>query len=139
MEQVERLTKFGSAKTETQSYQPNWMNRPDHSRNQTNGNRIPKGNCFACGQPGHYKNACPKIKKAQNNQKNEQQETSQSRVRRLVVSKGGGWLIPGVVEGVEVEMGWWMSPWWKAGSKQPSSFRQTQTGPINRLRIIYLI
>ena len=102
-EQVENLTKLGLAKAERQSYQPIWMNRPDRSRNQSNGNRIPKGNCFACGQPGHYKNACPKIRKTQNNQKNEQQETSSSRARRLVVSKGG-WLVPGVVEGVEVEM-----------------------------------
>ena len=79
------------------------MNRPDRTRNQNNGNRIPKGNYIGCGQPGHYKNACPKTKKTQNNHKNEQQETSSSRARRLVVSKGG-WLVPGVVEGVEVEM-----------------------------------
>ena len=102
-EQAESLTKLGLAKTERQLYQPNWVNRSDWSRNQNNGNRIPKGNCFGCGQPGHYKNACPKIKKAQNNQKNEQQETSSSRARRLVVSKGG-WLVPGAVKGFEVEM-----------------------------------
>ena len=66
-EQVENLTKLGLAKAERQSYQSNWMNRPDRSRNQNNGNRIPKGNCFGCGQPGHYNNACPKIKKTQNN------------------------------------------------------------------------
>ena len=48
-EQVESLTKIGLAKT--QSYQPNWMNRPDRSRNQNNGNSIPTGNCFGCGMP----------------------------------------------------------------------------------------
>ena len=93
-EQVESLTKLGLAKAERQSYQPNWMNRPDRTRNQNNGNRIPKGNCFSCGQPSHYKSACPKIKKTQNNQKIEQQG-------RMVSTR---WLVPGVVKGVEVEM-----------------------------------
>ena len=46
-EQVESLTKIGLAKT--QSYQPYWKNRPDRSRNQNDGNSIPKGNCFSCG------------------------------------------------------------------------------------------
>ena len=58
-EQVEILTKIGLAKT--QLYQSNWMNRPDRSRNQNDGNSIPKGNCFGCGQPGHYRNACPML------------------------------------------------------------------------------
>ena len=41
------------------------MNRPDWSRNQNDGNSILKRNCFGCGQPGHYRNACPRSKKIQ--------------------------------------------------------------------------
>ena len=88
-EQVESLTKIGLAKT--QSYQSNWMNRPDWSRNQNNGNSIPKGNCFGCGQPSHYRNACPKIKKTQSKSEHEQQETSQPNAR--TVSRKGLWYL----------------------------------------------
>ena len=101
-EQVESLTKIGL--TKTQSYQPtcNWMNRPDRSRNQNNGNSIPAGNCFGCGQPSHYRNACPKIKKTQSKLESEQQETSQPNAR--TVTRKGLWLVPGAIEGVKVEM-----------------------------------
>ena len=99
-EQVESLTKIGLAKT--QSYQSNWKNRPVRSRNQNNGNSIPKGNCFGCGQPGHYRNACPKIKKTQFKSVSERQETSQSKAR--TVTRKGLWLVPGTIEGVKVEM-----------------------------------
>ena len=85
-EQVESLTKLGLAKT--QSY---------HS-----GNSIPKGNCFGCGQPGHYRNACPKLKKTQSKSESEQQETSQPNAR--TVTRKGLWLVPGTIEGVKVEM-----------------------------------
>ena len=100
MEQVESLTKIGLAKTK--SYQSNWKNRPDRFRNQNNGNSIPTGNCFGCGQPNHYRNACPKIKKTQSKSESEQQETSQSNAR--TVSRKGLWLVPGTIEGVKVEM-----------------------------------
>ena len=99
-EQVESLTKIGLAKT--QPYQPNWMNRPYRSRNQNNSNSIPTGNCFGCGQPGHYRNACPKIKKTQSKLESEQQETSQPNTR--TVTRKGLWLVPGTIEGVKVEM-----------------------------------
>ena len=99
-EQVESLTKIGLAKR--QSYQPNWMNRRDRSRNQNNGNSIPTGNCFGCGQPGHYRNACLKIKKTQIKSESEQQETSQLNTR--TVTRKGLWLVPGTIEGVKVEM-----------------------------------
>ena len=101
-EQVESLTKIGLAKT--QSYQPNWMNRPDRSRNQNDGNSnsIPKGNCFGCGQPGHYRNACPKIKKTQSKSESEQQETSQPNTR--TVTRKGLWLVLWTIEGIKVEM-----------------------------------
>ena len=98
MEQVESLTKIGLANT--QSYQPNWMNRPDWSRNQNDGNSIQKGNCFGCGQPGHYRNTCPKIKKTQIKSESEQQETSQSDAR--TVTRKGLLLVPGTIEGVKV-------------------------------------
>ena len=93
-EQVKSLTKIGFAKTK--SYQSNWKNRPDRSRN------IPTGNCFGCGQPGHYRNACPKIKKTQFKSESERQETSQSNTR--TVTRKGLWLVPGTIEGVKVEM-----------------------------------
>ena len=99
-EQVESLTKIGLAKT--QSYQSNWMNRPDRSRNQNDGNSIPKGNCFGCGQPGHYRNAYPKIKKFQSTLESEQQETSKPNTR--TVTRKGLWLVPGTIKGVKVEM-----------------------------------
>ena len=99
-EQVESLTKIGLAKT--QSYQPNWINRPDRSTNQNNGNSIPTGNCYGCGQPGHYRNACPKIKKTPNKSVSELQETNQSNTR--TVTRKGLWLVPGTIEGVKVEM-----------------------------------
>ena len=99
-EQVESLTKIGLAKTK--SYQSNWKNRPDRSRNQNNGKSIPTGNCFGCGQPGHYRNACPKIKKTQIKSVSERQETSQSNTR--TVTRKGLWLVPGTIEGVKVEM-----------------------------------
>ena len=101
-EQVESLAKLGSARTE---HSLDWRNRPSRFRNQNNSrsDRLPRGNCFGCGQPGHYKNACPKIKKAPNKPKNEEQEINLSGARRLVVQRGG-WLVPGVVEGVKVEM-----------------------------------
>ena len=95
-EQVESLTKIGLAKTK--SYQSNWMNRPVRSRNQNNGNSIPKGNCFGCGQPSHYRNTRPKSKKTES----ERQETSQSKAR--TVTKKGLWLISGTIKGVKVEM-----------------------------------
>ena len=101
-EQVESLTKIGLAETGTQSYQSNWMNRPDRSRCQNDGNSITKGNCFGCGQPGHYRNACPKIKKTPNKSVSEQQETSQPNTR--TVTRKGLWLVPGTIEGVKVEM-----------------------------------
>ena len=100
MEQVESLTKIGLAKTK--SYQSNWKNRPDQFRNQNNGNSIPRVNCFGCGQPGHYRNACPKIKKTQIKSVSERQETSQSNAR--TVTRKGLWLVPGTIEGVKVEM-----------------------------------
>ena len=99
-EQVESLTKIGLAKT--QSYQLNWMNSPDRSRNQNNGNSIPKGNCFGCGQPGHYRNACLNTKKTQSRLESEQQETNQSNTR--TVTRKGLWLVPGTIEGAKVEM-----------------------------------
>ena len=99
-EQVESLTKIRLAKTK--SYQSNWKNRPDRSRNQNNGNSIPTGNCFGCGQPGHYRNACPKIKKTQIKSVSERQETSQLNTR--TVTRKGLWLVPGTIEGVKVEM-----------------------------------
>ena len=99
-EQVESLTKIRLAKTK--SYQSNWKNRSVRSRNQNNGNSIPKGNCFGCGQPGHYRNACPKIKKTQFKSVSEQQETSQLNTR--TVTRKGLWLVPGTIEGVKVEM-----------------------------------
>ena len=99
-EQVESLTKIGLAKTK--SYQSNWKNRPDRFRNQNNGNSRPTGNCFGCGQPGHYRNACPKIKKTQFKSVSERQETSQSKAR--TVTKKGLWFVPGTIEGVKVEM-----------------------------------
>ena len=100
MEQVESLTKIRLAKTK--SYQSNWKNRPDRFRNQNNGNSIPRGNCFGCGQPGHYRNACPKVKKTQFKSVSERQETSQSNAR--TVTRKGLWLVPGTIEGVKVEM-----------------------------------
>ena len=78
------------------------MNRPDRSRNPKNGNSVPKGICFGCGQPGHYRNAYPKIKKTQSKLESEQQETSQPNAR--TVTRKGLWLVPGAIEGVEVEM-----------------------------------
>ena len=99
-EQVESLTKIGLAKTK--SYQSNWVNRPVRSRNQNNGNSIPKGNCFGCGQPGHYRNTCPKSKKTRSKSESERQETSQSNTR--TVTRKGLWLVPGTIEGVKVEM-----------------------------------
>ena len=100
IERVESLTKIGLAKT--QSHQSNWMNRPDQSRNQNSGNSIPTGNSFGCGQPGHYRNACSKIKKTPNKSESEQQEISQLNTR--TVTRKGLWLVPGTVEGVKVEM-----------------------------------
>ena len=78
------------------------MNRLDQSRNQNNGRSIPKGNCFSCGQPGHYRNACPKPKKTQSKSESEQQETSQSNARTN--TRKGRRLVPGTIEGVKVEM-----------------------------------
>ena len=98
--QVESLTKIRLAKTK--SYQSNWKNRPDQSRNQNNGNSIPTGNCFGCGQPGHYRNACSKIKKTQFKSVSERQETSQSNTR--TVTRKGLWFVPGTIEGIKVEM-----------------------------------
>ena len=99
-EQVESLTIIGLAKT--QSYQSNWINRPDQSRNQNNGNSMPKGNCFGCGQPGHYRNACPRSKKTQSKSVSKQQETSQPNAR--TVTRKRLWLVIGTIEGVKVEM-----------------------------------
>ena len=99
-EQVESLTKIGLAKTK--SYQSNWKNRPVRSRNQNNSNSIPKGNCFGCGQPGHYRNACPKSKKTRSKSESERQKTSQPKARTVI--RKGLWLVPGTVEGVKVEM-----------------------------------
>ena len=76
--------------------------RPDQSRNQKNGNSIPRGKCFSCGQPGHYRNACPRSKKTQSKSESEQQETSQPNER--TVTRKGLWLVPGTIEGVKVEM-----------------------------------
>ena len=90
-EQVKSLTKIRLAKTK--SYQSNWKNRPVRSRNQNNGNSIPKGNCFGCGQPGHYRNACPRFKKIQIKLESEQQETGQLNTR--TVTRKGLWLVPG--------------------------------------------
>ena len=100
MEQVESLTKIGLAKTK--SYQSNWKNRPDQFRNQNNGNSIPTGNCFGCGQQGHFRNACLKIKKTQFKSVSERQETSQSNTR--TVTRKGLWFVPGTIEGIKVEM-----------------------------------
>ena len=78
------------------------MNRPDRSRNQNDGNNIPTGNCFGYGQPGHYRNACPRSKKTQSKSESEQQETSRPNAR--TVTRRGLWLVPGTIEGVKVEM-----------------------------------
>ena len=73
-DQVESLTKLGVSKSQT-----NWTNRSEwlhRSKNSNNMGRFPKGNCFECGQPGHYKNLCPKLKKTDVTFSKERQESS---------------------------------------------------------------
>ena len=99
-DQVESLTKLGVSKSQT-----NWINRSEwlhRSKNSNNMGRFPKGNCFECGQPGHYKNSCPKSKKTEVTSSKERQESSRPVAQRVTNLKGG-WLVPGTVQGVEVE------------------------------------
>ena len=93
-EQVENLTKRGLTRSQEAR---NSINRSDVG-NRCNSSGVPKGNCFGCGQPGHYKNSCPKSRNPPYKQK------SSRPVTQRVTDLKGGWLIQGSIQGVEVEM-----------------------------------
>ena len=103
-EQVEQLTKLNLSRLPT--IESNRQNHPWYTRNQGYTRGTPKGNCFGCGQPGHYRNSCPKLRQRERpDSPSERQGSSKNKPSsKRVTNLKGGWLVPGTIQGVNVEM-----------------------------------
>ena len=103
-EQVEQLTKINLSRLPT--IESNRQNHSWYTRNQGYTKGTPKGNCFGCGQPGHYRNSCPKLRQRERpDSPGERQGSSKNKPSsKRVTNLKGGWLVPGTIQGVNVEM-----------------------------------
>ena len=98
-EQVEQLTKLNLSRLPT--IESNRQNHSWYTRNQGYTKGMPKGNCF-----GHYRNSCPKLRQRERpDSPGERQGSSKNKPSsKRVTNLKGGWLVPGTIQGVNVEM-----------------------------------